>query len=156
MLPRSFCQNRVAAMNRALFILFSTMALFVSSVRANEISFERDIRPIFSLHCVGCHAQTNRSQNCDWMPKALRCVVVIAVRSSCLGRAARVCCGSEFPARTMTNECRPQTESRSRPSNVRHYKRGLMREQFGPNRMRIERRPMTNGESIGPGSRSNR
>jgi uncharacterized membrane protein len=42
-------------MNRALFILFSTMALFVSSVRANEISFERDIRPIFSLHCVGCH-----------------------------------------------------------------------------------------------------
>ena len=42
-------------MNRALFILFSTTALFVSSVRANEISFERDIRPIFSLHCVGCH-----------------------------------------------------------------------------------------------------
>ncbi len=48
-------RNRVTVMKRAGFVLFSVAAVVVSSARADEISFERDIRPILTSRCVACH-----------------------------------------------------------------------------------------------------
>ena len=42
-------------MNRAFLILLSVAAVVVPSARADEFSFERDIRPIFASRCVACH-----------------------------------------------------------------------------------------------------
>ncbi|MEK6261257.1 MAG: DUF1549 domain-containing protein [Planctomycetota bacterium] len=42
-------------MKRAFLVVFSVVFGVLSSARADEISFERDIRPILSSHCVACH-----------------------------------------------------------------------------------------------------
>ena len=42
-------------MKRAFLVLFSVVAVVVSSAQADEISFERDIRPILAARCVACH-----------------------------------------------------------------------------------------------------
>ena len=42
-------------MKRAFLVLFSVVVGAISSARADEISIERDIRPIFASRCVACH-----------------------------------------------------------------------------------------------------
>lgn len=42
-------------MKRAFLVLFSIVAAIASPARADDVSFERDIRPILTERCVECH-----------------------------------------------------------------------------------------------------
>ena len=42
-------------MKRPLFVMFSVVLMAISSAHGEETPFDRDIRSIFSMHCVACH-----------------------------------------------------------------------------------------------------
>lgn len=49
------CRNKVTFMKRVFLVVFSVVIEVTSSAWADEISFERDVRPILTARCVTCH-----------------------------------------------------------------------------------------------------